>query len=74
MARDVSWSCEGLGSFRLWSGELAEPDEAHPPVRLGQSAEVNRLLELAFWTRRSVLSKVAAQGLFLLLEVLRLRL
>ena len=74
MAREVSRSCEGLGSFRLWSGEPAEPDEAHLPVRFGQSAEVNRLLELAFWTRRSVPSKVAAQGVFLLLEVLKLRL
>jgi hypothetical protein len=74
MAREVSWSCEGLGSFRLWSGELVELDEAHPPVRLGQFAEVSRLLELAFWTRKFVLSKVAAQGVFGLLEVPKPRL
>ena len=74
MVRAVSWSCEGPGSFRLWSGELVELDEAHPPVRLGQFAEVSRLLELAFWTRRSVPSTVAAQGLCLMLEVPELRL
>ena len=74
MVREVSKCCEGLGSFRLWSGEPAEPDEAHLPVRFGQSTEVNRPLELVFWTRRSVPSKVEGQGLFLLLEVLKLRL
>jgi hypothetical protein len=74
MARNVSRSCEGLGSFRLWSGELVGLDEAHPLVRLEPSAEASRLLELAFWTRRSVLSKVAAQGAFELPEVLKPRL
>jgi hypothetical protein len=74
MARNVSRSCEGLGSFRLWSGELVGPDEARPLVRLEPSAEASRLLELAFSIRRSVLSKVAAQGAFELPEVPKPRL
>ena len=74
MVREVSRSCEGLGSSRPCSGEPAGPDEVHLLVRFGQSAEVSRLLELAFWIRRSDPSKVAAQGLSLLLEVPELRL